>query len=243
MFFTISCNAKTVSNVCSNRPDLERELYSWRKCVLKSCFEGATSSGGLKDKQVFKFEKKFPLVDHPEITYEELMALKEKSSYYMDYNYSKYIEFREAHSISWFTAHPIDFRLDMFKMYRYANPSSQNSYMTYLGGYNTMGGRYGSTVDYYYMKGNYNMYSYEYYYSQASSSNYASKVTKFDLGNAAITHTGYPAVEPSYLDFKYDAWNYIKNWRYLGVCIAKEGRLSKINSSNWVKDDLNCSYS
>jgi len=77
--------------------------------VLKSCFEGSSNSDGLKAKHSFKFEKKFPLVGYPEITYEELMKIRNwPAKWYRPVVVDE--EDYEAEAMSFFSDHPIDFR-------------------------------------------------------------------------------------------------------------------------------------
>jgi len=79
--------------------------------VSKSCFEGSSNSDGLKAKNSFKFEKKFPLVGYPEVTYEELDKVRNlygKSINRVNQDW----EDSEAEAMSFFSDHPIDFRLN-----------------------------------------------------------------------------------------------------------------------------------
>jgi len=229
-----------MSNVCRNRPDLERELYNWRKCVLKSCFEGSTNSDGLKPKHSFKFEKKFPLVGYPEITYEELYKIYNWSDKTFNYDEGGDLEKIEAEALSFFSDHPIDFKTSQNILQR-MNTSGYTIGQIY--GYSDHYGKYGSRYqDHSYFEKNYSMRNYEIDWSFNHDPSYNNYYTKWNLNTFAISGGGYYHIEPTYLDFKYDYWAHLKNYAYnKDVCLAKEGKVG--TSYQWLEGDLSCANS
>jgi len=208
--------------------------------VLKSCFEGSTNSDGLEPKHSFKFEKKFPLVGYPEITYEELEKVYNWSDKSLNYDEGGDLEKVEAEALSFFSNHPMDFK-QLHNVFKRSRSSSLD--LGRFEGYSDHYGRYTSRyTDYLYLRKEYSMRTYEVDFVFGHDRSYSNYYSKWNMQTFAFGGSGYYHIEPTYLDYKYDSWNHLKYYAYnKNLCLAKEGKVG--TNYQWLEGDLSCANS